>query len=111
MYAVLARSRLTLNTHGIVSGSDANNLRLFEATGMGALLVTDHRRNLGELFDAGTEVVTYRDPGEAAAVVNYYLDHPLEAARIAAAGQARTLREHTWADRMAQLVTLTMARL
>jgi SAM-dependent methyltransferase len=34
--------------------------------------------------------------------VNYYLANPVEAGRIARAGQARTLRDHTYAKRMAQ---------
>jgi spore maturation protein CgeB len=104
MYEVLARSRVTLNSHGRVSGHDANNLRLFEATGMGSLLVTDHRKNLGDMFDIGTELVTYRTPREAGDLVNHYLANPDEAARIAHAGQARTLREHTWENRMSRFV-------
>ena len=111
MYEVLARSLMTINTHGRIAGKDANNLRLYEATGMGALLVTDARRNMGELFDVGSEVVTYLDAADCARVVRYYLDHPAEAASIAAAGQRRTLKDHTWANRMAQLVELVASRL
>jgi spore maturation protein CgeB len=111
MYTVLARSELTLNSHGKVSGPDANNLRLYEATGMGALLVTDDGDNLNSLFKVGSEVLSYRTPTEAAELVCYYLDHPFEASRIAAAGQARTLRDHTWADRMQRLVATVQPRL
>jgi hypothetical protein len=111
MYQVLARSRVTLNSHGLVSGRDANNLRLFEATGMGTLLITDHRDNLGDLFHVGTELVTYRSPTEAGEVVEHYLANPDEAARIASAGQARTLRDHTWRDRMSRLLELVLPRL
>jgi spore maturation protein CgeB len=111
MYEVLARSRITLNSHGTVSGADANNLRLYEATGMGALLITDARRNLSELFDVGREVVTFQNPEEAGEVVRHYLDHPNEASRIAGAGQARTLREHTWMNRMARVVEAVQARM
>jgi spore maturation protein CgeB len=111
MYEVLARSRITVNTHGRIAGDYANNLRLFEATGMGALLLTDARRNMGELFDVGSEVVTYRDAEDCARLVRYYIDHPAEAASIAAAGQRRTLKDHTWPNRMAQLVELVTPRL
>jgi hypothetical protein len=111
MYEVLARSQLTLNTHGRIAGDDANNLRLFEATGMGALLVTDAKRNMGELFEVGSEVVTYRDADDCARIVRYYVDHPDEAAAIAAAGQRRTMRDHTWANRMARLAELVEPRL
>jgi spore maturation protein CgeB len=111
MYRVMARSQITLNTHAAIAGQDANNLRLYEATGMGALLLTEARSNLGQLFDVGKEVVVYHSPREAAELVRYYLDHPDEARTIAAAGQARTLGDHTWTDRMAKLSTMIRGRL
>jgi hypothetical protein len=111
MYEILGRSRLTVNTHGRIAGKDANNLRLYEATGMGALLVTDARRNMNQLFDVGSEVVTFVDAADCARIVRYYLAHPNEAEAIAAAGQRRTLRDHTWANRMARLIELVTPRL
>jgi len=111
MYRVLARSRITINHHIDVADGYANNLRLYEATGMGCLLVTDAGRNLGDLFEVGREVVTYGDARECRDVVAYYVDHPEEADEIAAAGRARTLRDHTWDDRMARLSTLLASRL
>ncbi len=74
MYRVLADSRITLNHHGDV-GPCANNLRLFEATGMGALLITDAKSNLSEMFIPGEEVVDYRDVSECADLIRYYLDN------------------------------------
>ncbi len=111
MYEVLARSRLTINTHGRVAGNAANNLRLFEATGMGALLVTEAKSNLADLFEIGAEAVTYRDAEDCADVLRYFLAHPGEADAIAAAGQRRTLRDHTWRNRMGELVELVRRRL
>jgi spore maturation protein CgeB len=35
--------------------------------------------------------------------VNYLLDHPQELAQIAAAGQRRTLRDHTYVNRVEEL--------
>jgi spore maturation protein CgeB len=109
MYRALARSRLTFNRHIDVAGDNANNMRLYEATGVGTLLVTDRKRNLGELFEPGREVVVYSDAAEAARLINYYLAHPDEAAEIARAGQARTLRDHTYRRRMEALVPLLEA--
>jgi spore maturation protein CgeB len=111
MYEVLNRSRLTINNHARIAGTAANNLRLFEATGMGALLITDAGSNLGDLFEVGREAVTYRDPQECGEVVRHYLDHPREAEEIAAAGQRRTLRDHTWHDRMERLVEMVRLRI
>ena len=106
MYRALARSRVTLNRHINVAESNANNMRLYEATGVGAMLLTDRKDNLHELFDIGREVVTYSSKEEAVALARHYHDHPDEAAEIAKAGQARTLREHTYAHRMQELVPI-----
>lgn len=102
MFATLASSKITVNRHIDVADRFANNMRLFEATGCGALLITDYKENLDRLFAVGTEVVAYRSEEECAALVNYYLANPAEAAAIAAAGQRRTLGEHSYAMRMAQ---------
>jgi spore maturation protein CgeB len=104
MYRALARSRITLNRHINVAENNANNMRLFEATGVGAMLLTDRKDNLHELFEIGREVVAYSSKEEAAELVKHYLDHPEEARLIAQAGQQRTLREHTYAQRMSELV-------
>ncbi len=106
MYRALARSRVTLNRHINVAENNANNMRLYEATGVGALLITDRKDNLGELFKVGNEVVAYSCPEEAAELIRYYVAHPDEAREIAQAGQARTLREHTYQQRMKELVPM-----
>jgi hypothetical protein len=106
MYSILGRSHVTLNTHLDVSGPYANNMRLYEATGSGALLVTDEKADLAELFAPGEEVATYRTPAECRDVVAHYLRHPEEAEAVGRAGQRRTLAEHTYERRMAELVTI-----
>jgi SAM-dependent methyltransferase len=102
MFTTLAQSRITVNRHLDVAENYANNMRLFEATGCGAMLVTDYKDNLNELFEVGSEVVAYRTPEEAASLIAYYLQHPQDAQQIARNGQQRTLRDHTYARRMEQ---------
>ena len=106
MYRTLARSCITLNRHINVAENNANNMRLYEATGVGAMLLTDRKDNLHKLYDIDHEVVAYSSKEEAAEMVRYYLDHPDEMVRIAQAGQARTLREHTYGQRMQELVPI-----
>lgn len=100
MFHTLARSAITINRHIDVAENFANNMRLFEATGCGTLLITDYKDNLNELYDIGKEVVAYRSPEECATLTKYYIEHPDEAQQIAKAGQARTLRDHTYEKRM-----------
>lgn len=106
MYRVLARSRITVNRHIDAAENHANNMRLYEATGMGALLLTDRKDNLASLFEPEREVAVYSTPAEAADLIHHYLAHPEEAEKIARAGQARTLREHTYRRRMEALVPI-----
>jgi len=100
MYKILHRSLITLNHHIDVAGDCAGNGRLFEATGTGTLLVTDWKTNLHKMFEPGKEVVAYRSPEECAEMVQYYLEHNQERDAIARAGQQRTLRDHTYYQRM-----------
>jgi spore maturation protein CgeB len=106
MYRVLARSKITVNRHISVAENNANNMRLYEATGMGTLLLTDKKDNLEELFETGREVEIYSDAEEAAAKILALLSQPQRRSDIAAAGQARTLREHTYQKRMQELLVI-----
>ena len=105
MYQILRKSRITLNHHGDIAPY-ANNMRLYEATGTGALLVTDWKENLHEIFEPGKEVVAYKTPEECLDLVKYYLDHDQKREAIAQAGQERTLREHTYYQRMQELMAI-----
>jgi hypothetical protein len=105
MYQVICRSAMTLNTHGD-KAAYAGNMRLYEATGVGTLLITDWKENLHEMFEPGKEVVAYRTPDECAELIRYYLEHDEEREAIARAGQERTLREHTYYKRMQELVDI-----
>jgi hypothetical protein len=106
VYKILSESRITLNRHGEISQQYANNMRLFEATGMGACLVTDWKENLHEMFEPEEEVVTYRSANELVEKVNYLLVHDKERAKIAKAGQERTLSEHNYYNRMKELIEI-----
>jgi spore maturation protein CgeB len=106
MYEILHKSLITLNHHIDVAGAYAGNGRLFEATGMGTLLVTDWKTNLHEMFELGKEVVAYRSAEECAEMVRYYLEHDEEREAIARAGQQRTLRDHTYYQRMQEFADI-----
>ncbi|MBA3366622.1 MAG: glycosyltransferase family 1 protein [Actinobacteria bacterium] len=106
MYRALRAAPIAINRHIREAGDFANNMRLYEATGVGTMLITDAKRNLSELFAPGREVVTYTTPGELADAVNHYLAQDEEREAIARAGQARTLGEHTYRHRMEELVSI-----
>jgi hypothetical protein len=106
MYRILLSSKITINRHIDVAENYANNMRLYEATGCGALLVTDFKENLPEIFIPDKEVITYRCAEEATEKINYYLNHEKERKEVALAGQNRTLNEHTYFNRMGELIEI-----
>ncbi len=106
MYEKLYNARISLNHHLNLAKNYANNMRLYEATGVGALLVTDWKDNLAELFEPGKEIVAYRSSEECCELIRYYLEHEAERSAIAFAGQRRTLREHTYYHRMREFDNL-----
>jgi spore maturation protein CgeB len=106
MFDILRRSRMTLNHHIDIAEAYAGNVRLFEATGCGCLLITDWKKNLAEMFEPGKEVVAYRTDEECVEMVQYYLEHQDEANTIARAGQQRVLRDHTFHCRMQELANI-----
>ena len=48
MYRVLSRAKIALNRHIDLADDHANNMRLYEATGVGTLLVTDAKSDLSD---------------------------------------------------------------
>jgi spore maturation protein CgeB len=111
MYRVLARSRIVVNRHSPIHEGNAVNMRMFEATGTGALLFTEAMPTLSEYFEPGTEVVTYRGPDDLLEKLAHYLEHEDERRAIAVAGQARTLADHSYARRMEELEGILESRL
>jgi len=103
---VYSQARIVLN---VTIGGDVN-LRIFEGTSCGALVVTDSAANgLGELFDIGREIIVYRDDADLLGKIEYYLHHEAEREQIAAAGYQRVSTQHTYAHRAQQILdTLAM---
>lgn len=106
MYRQLRRSKMALNIHIDMAEQYAANMRLYEATGVGTMLLTDWKTNLHELFAVGKEVVAYRSTQECIELVKYYLEHDDEREAIARAGQQRTLSEHSYYHRMQELTEI-----
>lgn len=115
MYRILRRSRITLNDHGDVwvdgenaTNQHANNIRLFEATGCGSLLLTDLKPDLPEIFVPGEEVVAYRSPDDCSELLEALLEDDDRVTSIAARGQRRTLADHTYGRRARELEPVLM---
>jgi hypothetical protein len=106
MYQVLRRARINLNSHIDIAGDEAGNMRLFEATGVGAFLLTDFKQNLHTLFEPDRDVFTWRTPEDCSAAIGRYLGDEKSRAAIAANGQKRTLADHTFRGRVQDILQL-----
>ncbi|MFA6468254.1 MAG: glycosyltransferase [Bacteroidota bacterium] len=103
MFKALSRANIGLNIHGEIAGEYAANVRLFEVTGVGSCLVTDWKKNLQEIFDVDSEIVTYKSQEECIEKLRWLIDHPKECKEIAVRGQRRVLKDHTYKHRAALL--------
>jgi spore maturation protein CgeB len=106
MYNLFNRSGVVLNMHIGIAGEYAGNMRLFEVTGLGCCLLTDNKKNLGELFDTGNEVVTYDNTEDCLNKIKWLMGHEEERKRIALRGQQKTLQSHTVEERCKQIIDL-----
>jgi hypothetical protein len=80
-------------------GADVN-MRVFEATVAGALLITDRVANgIDRLFTEGEHYVGYDSAAEAVNAITYHLEEEGVRIRIATAGQQHVLAHHTYLHR------------
>lgn len=103
MFGILGRSKISLNRHGEVAQGFATNMRMYESTGMGALLFTDATKKLDRLFTENEEVLTYSNQAGAAEMLPEILQDVDRLESIAIKGQRRTHAEHAYANRAERL--------
>ncbi|PZV15271.1 MAG: hypothetical protein DCF20_10830 [Pseudanabaena sp.] len=106
MYRILQRSFLTIDIVIDMDIGMAGSMRMFEATGLGTLLLTYDAPNMPDLFASDCEVATYRTGNELIDKIKYYLEHKEEGEKIASAGQKRTLTEHNTLKRSRELMNI-----
>ncbi len=103
MYNVLANSKIVFNVHGGIAENYAANVRMFETTGVGSLLLTDYKENIHDFFEPDYEVVTYRNADECVEKAKWLLQNPEKAREIAKNGQKRTLKSHNLESRFYEI--------
>jgi spore maturation protein CgeB len=96
MLQILAQSKITFNSHGDIAQGHAVNMRIFEATGVGTLLLTEYSKGINDFFEPDKEVICYKDIEDAIQKVKYYLKHEDERIKISKAGQKRTIENFTY---------------
>lgn len=77
--------------------AETANMRIFEATRAGSLLITENSPNLSEYFEINQEIITYNDFDELKEKISYYSreENSHERESIARRGRERTIKDHT----------------
>lgn len=104
MHKALRRGRIVFDTRGEIglirpdgrrifdlAGEDTVNMRLFEGTAGGSMVMTDDLPGLSRLFEPGKEVAVFAEEGDLLEKVLYYLQNKEEREAIASQGQKRCL--------------------
>ena len=89
-----------------ISIKDDINMRVFETLSTGSFILTNWIPTLGELFEDGKHLVTYKTLDEMVEKVKYYLEHDDERERIAQAGYDEFINKHTYAHRVNKIMDI-----
>lgn len=97
-----SQSKIVFN----ISIKDDLNMRIFETLSTGSFLLTNWLPTLGELFEDGKHLVTYKTLDEMVEKAQYYLEHDDERQKIADAGHAEFVAKHTYKHRVETILSI-----
>ena len=80
------------------------NPRMFEIAACGTLQLVDNRGDLGRFYKLGEEALSYSSLGELIEIGEFYLKNESKRQEIAVRALRRTLTEHTYPKRLAQMM-------
>lgn len=98
MLKILNRTKILVNTH-IEDTEYAGNMRLFEGTGSGCLLITDVKKDIDKLFKPNEEIELFSDKLDLIKKCTYYLKNQDKLNNISKAGLKKTLNFHSYKHR------------
>lgn len=102
MVKLFNSSKVVLNFHA--DSRYGPNMRVFEATGSGAFLLTDNVEGLESFFKIGKEIMTFNDMKELLSLTKYYLDDERERDYITNAGYVKCHADHTYEKRLRNMI-------
>lgn len=106
MVEILGRAKIVLNFSGSAGHPELKFIkgRVFEIPAAGALLLTEQCQGLEDYFHIGEELDVFDTPETMTAQVRRYLADDALRQRVAAAGKARVLAEHTLEGRLRRVL-------
>lgn len=107
MIDVINSSRICLNFANS-RGENQIKARLFEVPGAGGFLLTEYTEGIEKFYHLDREIVAFNSVTELVKKANYYINKEDERDNIAMAGYMRTKSDHTYVERMRQVVKFAM---
>ncbi len=91
---------IVLGLHSVVNSATMMSMRTFEILGCSGFFLTQWTPALEHYFSNHQHLVWTKSEQETLELVNYYLAHPEERARIALQGQQEVYKNHTYHQRV-----------
>jgi len=104
MFKIYNSTKIALNIHDQTDYGIKTNMRLFEAAGSGAFVLSDGEKGLSDLFEPNKEIVCFENKKNLIELVEYYLRETSERKRIADSAYKRAHSEHTYVNRIQKLI-------
>ena len=111
MMKALSKAKIGINIHGGIASTYASNVRMFEVTGCGSMLITDRKNNITDIFVPDKEIVCFDNAHDCYEKISWFLEHEKERSRIAKEGHKRTIKDHSLARRVSYLDEIIMKKL
>ncbi|MCL6613179.1 MAG: glycosyltransferase [Firmicutes bacterium] len=108
---IYATAKIVLGLQTECHWPTQTSCRLFEVLGCRAFHLAPATRATLRLFVPGKHLVVSGSPGETLSLVQYYLEHEEERARIAACGQLEVYAKHTYLHRAGEFLAVVNAEL
>jgi spore maturation protein CgeB len=102
---VFLGSKIVLNNL-LISEVEGVNVRTFEAAGIGAFQLVDHRSCLEDLFKVGEEIISFHGINDLKEKIEFYISRPDLRNQIAEKAKIRALQDHTYEVRLKQMLDI-----
>lgn len=105
MPVIFHESKINLNTTSKAIRSGLPQ-RIFDIMACGGFVLSNYQSELPDLFEIGSEVITYSSTDELIELASYYLHHDKERKEIARNGYEHVARDYNYPIRLARLLEL-----
>jgi spore maturation protein CgeB len=106
--SIYRNTRINLNLHSSLNktamSGDFVNPRTFELAGLGCFQLVDTRELMPEHFDAGEEIVQFRDEKDLIEKISYFHTHAEAREAITEKSKKRVFEQHLYEHRVLEMV-------